>query len=244
MTTVGHNNPPGMIETIGEVTKDLNDWLKDHPIIEDREQATEAKVLIDRTKLGLKDLDDERDAKVGPLNEQVKAIRDEYREPESLVKRVLKHLQTRLGDFLKAEEAKKIAAAAEAQRRLAEAERAAREAERVEQQRLADASAGELDIDVAELTQQADDAFAKFASAAKAAAIAERETKVKVSGGFSRSIGLRTKETLIVVDIRKAIEVLGATDDINEAVIKAARAYRKLKGELPPGVAADAERNV
>lgn len=240
----GHNNPPGMIETIEGVTKDLNDWLKDHPVIDDIEKAKEAKVLIDRTKLGLKDFDDERDARVRPLNEQVKAIRDEYREPEALVKRVLAVVQTRLGDFLRAEELRKIAEAEEAQRRLEEAERAAREAERIEQERLKDAEAGELDIDVSELTRQADSAFADFKLAQRQAAIAERETKVKVTGGFSRAIGLKTKETLIVVDIRKAIDTLGATDDINEAVIKAARAYRKLKGVLPPGVASDTEKGV
>lgn len=244
MSDLGHNNPPGMIETAAEIAADLNNWLKEHPVVESLPEAAEAKLFIDRAKLGLKDMEDERDGKVRPLNEQVKAINGSYAEPRRLVERVLSEISQRVGDFIRREEAKRQAAAEEARQAVKAAEERAREAERIEQEKLADAANGELDIDVHRVTQEADKAFGEYQKAERQAAIAERETKVKISGGFQRAIGLRVSESFIVTDAAKALAAIGSTPDIEEAIIKAAKAYRKLKGVLPPGVAVDAERKL
>lgn len=76
MHEIGHNLPPGMIDTAGEVTASLGKWLEDHPVIEGEDDAREAKVLVDRTKLCVKDLEAEREGKVKPLNLQVAKIND------------------------------------------------------------------------------------------------------------------------------------------------------------------------
>ena len=232
----GHNKPPDMTATAVETMRDLSDWMAENPVIQSMENAREAKVFIDRAKLCIKDLEDERDGKVRPLNEQVKEINAYYKGPRSSLETVLSELNARVAAFVLAEERKREAAAREAARIAAEAEARAREAERLEQEALASAASGELGVDVAAHVTDADDAFKEYERANRQAALAERETHVKIGGGFSRSISLRSKETLVVTDPIAALNDLGLTEDISEAIVKTARAYRKLRGKLPTGV--------
>lgn len=244
MIVVGHNNPPDMTVTADETTKDLSAWMAEHPAIQTEEEAREAKVFIDRGKLCLKDLDDERDGKVRPLNEKVKEINGHYRPHKDSLSTVLDLLGERLSSFLKEEKRKREEAAREAARIAEEAERKAREAERVEQDAIGSASSGELGIDIAAHVAEANNAFREYEKAIHQAAIAEKETHVKISGGFSRAIGLKKKESLRVIDPYKAIRTVGLTEDIKEAIIKSARAYRKLNGELPPGVKSEINEGI
>lgn len=235
-TGMGGNNPPDMTVTADETTKALSDWLKDHPVIEDESTVREAKVYVDRAKLCIKDLEDERDKAVRPFNEKVKEINGYYKNPRTILERVSQELSQRVSSFLRAEELRRIEAANSARRVAEEAERAAREAERIEQEAFRNAAAGELDIDTQAVTMEANDAFRDYERAARAAALAEKESHVKIRGGFSRAISLRSKETLTVTNPMAALQVIGATEAINEAIVKSARAYRKLHGQLPEGV--------
>lgn len=241
---IGGNSPPDFTVTAAETARALSDWMKDHPVIETEEDARLAKYEVDRGRLCLKDVEAERDGKVRPLNEQVKSINEYYRGPRNLLQRVLDELESRLGSFLKAEEEKRIKAAEEAERIAANAERLAREAEETERQRLADAAAGELDIDVQAVVAEADERFAEYEKATRAAELAQRETKVKIGGGFSRAIGLKTETELVVVDHVLALEALGLTEAIEKAIISSARAYKKLKGKYPLGIEALTSRGI
>lgn len=238
MPDIGHNQPPDMTATALETMRDISAWMAEAPIIQTEDTAREAKVYIDRGKLCLKDMDDERTKKVGPLNEEVKKINAYYKAPATSLEGVLAELQQRVTNFIKAEETKRIEAANEAQRIADLAEQQAREAERLEQDALKSASLGELGVDVQAHVVEADSAFRAYAKAERAAALAAKETHVKIGGGFSRAISLRQKEELVVVNAEGAVAVLGATEYIQEAIIKSARAYRKLHGNLPTGVIA------
>jgi hypothetical protein len=244
MSMIGDNSPPGMTVTAAETARGLSDWMKDHPAISTEDDAREAKVFVDRGRLCIKDMEDERDSQVRPLNEKVKTINEFYRGPRRLLQMVLDQLEDRLGSFLRAEEDRRIRAATEAARVAAEAERLARLAEAAEQEKLANAAAGELDIDVEAVVAEADEKFAEFQKASRQAAIAERETKVKIGGGFSRAIGLRNETELVVVDHVLALEALGPTEYIMEAILKSARVYKKLNGKLPTGVEALTSRGI
>lgn len=235
------NNPPDMTVTAAEVAASLNEWLKDHPVIDSREMAGEAKVMIDRGKLCLKDLEDERDKKVRPLNRQVQEINGYYRSARDLTQKVLNELTRRITDFIAKEEAKRIREAEEARKKAEEAERAAREAEQQERDTLADAEVGAI-VDVAASVSAADEAFAEYQRQQRAANLAEREAKVKIGGGFTRAMSLRTKEILHVTDAISAIDAIGLTPDIEAAILKGARAYRSIHGELPPGIGTKTER--
>ena len=244
MSEIGHNRPPDMADIAQETTSAVNEWLKEHPVISNEEEAREAKVFIDRAKLGIKDLEAERDQKVRPLNQQVKEINDHYRPARDALQKILGEIDHRLASFLLEEERKRIEVAEAARRAAEEAERLAREAERLERQSVDDARLGGLDVDIAGATREADQAFAEYEKASRFAARAERETKVKVGGGFSRAVSLKTKEVLILVDANAAIAEMGVTDDIREAILKSARAYRKITEELPDGVAIQTERKI
>lgn len=248
---IGGNNPPGPIEMAESIMQALSDWMKDHPVIETEEDARAAKPLIDRAKAAMDEVESERDGKVRPLNEKVAEINAEYKaihntDPKKpgTFNKVFNELKARVADFLRREEQKRLAAAAEARRLQEEAERQAREAEEREREALHGASLGEIDVDVATVTKQADEAFSTFERQSRFADRAERDTKVKIGGGFAGAVSLRTAETLQVDDALKAIVVIGATDRIREAILTEARAYRKANGRLPDGVSATTERKL
>src|SRR5882672_5962698 len=138
---VGHNNPPGAIELAEPTIEALNQFLKDNPVIANEEEAREAKPHLDRMAATLKAIDDERKAKVGPLNEQVKTINAAYHKwhctdasRRGLWDKLLDTLRSRLTDFPRKEEARRREAADAAQAAAAEAERKAREAEERERE--------------------------------------------------------------------------------------------------------------
>lgn len=244
MSNIGHNSPPDMAATAADVTQSINDWLKEHPVVQTEEEAREAKVQIDRGKLCVKDLEAERDKKVRPLNEQVKEINAYYKGPKSLLEEVTGHVSLRLSGFLRAEEERRAEEAEKARRAAEEAEHAARLAEQIEQERIDSARSGELGVDVAEASRAADGAFKEYERASRFAARAERDTKAKIAGGLSRAASLKNVETLEVIDPLKAFCDLWPTDDLNEALLKSARAHRKVTGELPPGIIANVERKL
>lgn len=243
MMEIGHNQPPSMIDTAGEVTSALNKWMEDHPVIQDGDEAREAKVLIDRAKLCVKDLEAEREGKVKPLNLQVSEINDSYRPSRNLLQKVQQEALRRVTDYLAKEEAKRLKVAEEARKKAEEAERAAREAERLEREAADDARHG-VEVDVAAAAQAADESFADYQRADRAANLAERDSKVRLGGGFTRAMSLRNRETLIIIDIIDAIAEIEITPDIEAAVLKGARAYRTIHGKLPGGIISKIERSV
>lgn len=241
MTGIGDNHPPTMIEVTNETTHSISEWLSENPVIQSEESAREAKVFLDRGNLCIKDLEDERDGKVRPLNTQVAAINDLYRSPRETLRGTIQILSQRITSFMVEERNKRIEAAREAARIAQEAELKAREAEQAKQDALGSAGSGELGIRIEAVVAEADNTFRDFERADRAAALAEKETKVKIGGGFSKAVSLRKKETVTVVALSAAISDLQThglvTHEILEAVRKAALAYRKVHGRLPYGVA-------
>lgn len=245
----GHNNPPSPID-LAKVTIDaMSEWMKDNPVIETGEQAKEAKLLCDRAKVSLDEIEDERNKLVRPLNEQVDAINGKYKALHNSDKkrpgtydRIFAELKARVAAFLVAEEDRRRKEAEEAAAKAAEAERVAREAEAKEKEALENAAAGELDVDVVAVTTEADEAFGEYERQSRFAARAERDTKVKLGGGFGRSASLRTVETLHLDSYNLALKAIGPHPKVEEAILSAAREYRKTHGRLPEGVSATTER--
>lgn len=236
MNEIGHNRPPGMIQSAVDVVDGISQWLKDNPVVETEVQARVAKVQIDRAKLCLKDLKDEREVRIAPLREQVEGINREYKAPSSTLSGALELVERRLAEFIRAETQRREQEAEAARVVAAKAKFSALEAERLEREAQENAAAGELGVDVVNTTKAADDAFDEAIVAERKAIRAERGTHVKIGGGFSRAISLRNKETLIVDDPIEAIAQIGLTEGIAEAILTGARAYRKLNGRLPNGI--------
>jgi len=233
--SIGGNNPPSALDFCTETTADLGKWLEDHPVIQTEEDARAGKLLVDRAVATIADAEAERDKMVRPLNEQVKTINDKFRGPRDTLRQVCDILRERLQAFIQAEKAKREAEA-EAKRRAAEeAEQRAREAEERELQAREDAECGVVSP-VAARTAEADQAFSDFERAKREAARAEKDTRVKIGGGFRKALSTRTKEVLTLQNWQAAIDEMGLSESLIEAILKEARAYRKASGHLPAGI--------
>lgn len=232
------NNPPEVLELSRDVAKSISGWMADNPNIPDEKAAREAKVQIDRAKLAIKDLESERDAKVRPLNDKVASINADYRKPRNLLNDLLSEMLARVQDFVRKEEHRRAKIAEEAARKAREAEEAALEAERLEKERLDDAAKGEVGVDIASVIEQADDAFEEYQRREREAIMAQRDAKVRVGGGFARALSMREKEILDVVDAIAALTEIGATENIKQAILTSARAFRKIHNRLPNGISA------
>jgi hypothetical protein len=241
---IGANNPPSAIDFASESTAALSDWMKDHPVIESDDAARAAKLLVDRAKSSLESMETERDAQVRPLNEQVKAINDKYRQPRTLLEKVRNALVDRLTAYARRLEQERLRKAKEARRAAEAAAQAALEAERRAQEAHEEAAEGVCDIDVGQVTQEAQQAIHDLGRASRELARADRDTKVRIGGGLGKVSTLRTVEVLIITDIHAAIEDVGVTEAIRDAVLSAARAYRKENGELPSGIARETARRI
>ena len=243
---VGHNRPPSQIEFANQTATDLGYWLANCPVVETEEQARAGKLLVDRARLCLADMEDERKGRVRPLQAQVKAIDDEYRSPKSILDKILTELKDRLNVWIKKEEEKRLKAAEEARKAVEEAEKIARDAEERELEACDDARHGIVDTENAlvERVRQADAAFTAYQAAEREAARAEKDTTVRVGGGFSRSLSTRFKEELFVSDAGKAVAEMGWSERLVEALKTDAREFRRQHGKLPEGIIAQGERRL
>jgi hypothetical protein len=251
IASIGHNSPPDTISAAHDTMHALSDWMKERPEISSEDDAREAKRLLDRATSCADELEAERIKLVKPLNEQVDTINSRYKaihntdkKRPAILDKIVAELKDRLSCFLRAEEARREAVAEQKRLAAEEAERAAREAEAKEQEAIANAKAGELGVDVTQVVVEADSRFTEFKKANREAALAERESHVRIGGGWKRSASLRDKETLVLDSYSKAITAIGPHQKIEEAILSAAREYRKKHGVLPAGVSAAITRQV
>ena len=248
---IGGNNPPEPtpIERAHDAMSVLAAFLDATPVISEGPHLVEAKRLVEHARGAAAELESERIELVRPMNDQVAEINGRYKalhntdskKPGTLDK-VLTELKSRLTAYGQAEEAKRIAAAEEARRITEEAEAKAREAERIEQEAKQEAVVGVIDTGVAEKIAAADQAFAEFKTASRFAARAEKQSTFRIGDGSSKALGMRTEKTLVLESYSKAIKAIGPNETIKEAILTAARAYRKLHGCLPDGVSENQER--
>ena len=241
----GHNQPPGPIDDAKTAIADLSAFLAEHPVIQTENEARDGKLFVDRTRATLGELEDARTKEVKPLNDTVAQINGAFKAASEPLKRIFDELRARLTQYAQAEEARRQREAAEARRMAELAEMEARLAEQREHDAKDSASQGEVGVDVGQAIVEADDAFADADRLARDAARAERNVPVRIGGGFSgRALVMRTTETLILDDAIAAINAIGVTDKIRDAILSGARDYRRLKGELPVGVSSDRKRQV
>lgn len=220
----------------------LSGFLKETPVVQSHDEARRAANYIEQSRATLGELEDARKARVNPLNEEVKAINDEYRAPRESLQALMDEVKRRATAFAQAEEDRRAAAAIDAARVAAQAAQAAHAAEAIEANAKASADVGECGVNIAAVITQADRAFAAFKRADRTAARAAREVPVRLAGGMGRAVSMRARETLHLADASAAILAIGTTEKIAEAILSSARDYRRLHGVLPAGVTASSER--
>src|SRR4051812_9013931 len=100
----GHNNPPQILELCRDVIQSISDFMAENPTVPDHACAKAVKIQIDRAKLGIRDLEDERDSKVRPLNDTVAAINLTYRKPKQMLTDLIGEMANRLQIYIMIEE--------------------------------------------------------------------------------------------------------------------------------------------
>jgi hypothetical protein len=251
LALVGHNNPPGPLDYAKIAIDDLAKFLTDTPAIETAEQASAAGAFVERMRKTLADVEDDRDRKVRPLNEQVSTINAEYKSVHNTdskkpgtADKILAELKQRLALYMEAEERRRQEDADRIRKVAEEAEQRAREAERLEAEAKAGASVGEF-VDVAAAIATADQTFSEFERANREAERAERDAQVRIGSAMGgRSLAMRTAETLVLVSYNQAIKAIGPNEKIRDAILSAARDFRKLHGALPDGVTVELTRKL
>lgn len=240
MNGIGHNQAPSVLEFCAEITAELGKWLENNPVIQTEDDARAAKLLIDRAASTIADAEAERDKQVRPLNEQVKTINERYKAPRETLRRVADLLKERIAAFIKAEKERREQEAEAKRREVAEAEARARLAEERERELQEFAKVGEM-VDVGRAVAEADAYFRDYERSVREAARAEKDTHIKVGGGYRKALSLRTKEVLVLHNWQKAIDEMGLSEALIESILKEARAFRKATGHLPEGVIATTE---
>jgi len=257
LAPIGHNQPPSAIELARPTFDELGKLLADNPVITSEDEARAAKAILDRTGLAFKDMEAERSAKVGPLNEKVKVINADYhrlhnadKKRPGLWDKLVGQLWTRMSAYALELERQRQAAARAAREAADEQARLAHEAEQREIEAATDAASGVCDVDIAGATEAANEAFSDYRLLDfKAERLEASALKVRLTGGIGNAVSLKDHETLHVTDWKVAIEEMGEHDgelpaSIAEAILTAARAHRKAYGKLPAGISQLFERRL
>lgn len=249
---IGHNGgpEPTVIERAQECINALGQFLDGVPVITEGPHLVDAKRLVNQARGAAAELEAERVGLTAPLNTKLAGINSEYKalhntdsKKPGVLDKILNELKDRLTAYGNAEEAKRLAEAETAKLAAEQAETAAREAEAAEMQAKQDAVVGCLDTGVAVKTAKAEQAFAAFQQASRFAARAEKQTTFRIGvQGTGKALPMRTEKTLVLESYGKAIKAIGPNETIKEAILTAARAYRKQHGQLPDGVSETCER--
>lgn len=220
-------------------------FIEDTPVVEDEATALKANEMLSIVKGSFDAVEKARDEVAKPLYTAWMDARNGFAPALSNLNILKTTIGNRLTVFMKAEEARRAREAEALRQEALKKEEAAREAERIEREAVEDANLGEVGVNVAGATAQADAAFQDFEKTAREAALAEKNETVRMRSRFApRATSLRNVEVLSVTNINNAISALWPNDKILEAVLSAAREYRKQSGKLPDGVDAEVERRL
>lgn len=243
LATIGHNSGTPA-EIVAGIKEEMRLWLVDHPVLQSDDEAREAARLARRAKNTLDDIDADRKAKVGPLNAEVKAINATYADAVLPVSLSLGMVKDRMTAWAEAEELRRQEEAECARLEAIEKARIADEAFRAVREAEDNAAVGEAtDTLGAALAASLADADAKRAE--RVFLRAEKAVPVRMAPGMGgRAMSLKSHTELSVIDPVAAIGELGLTEGIAEAILTAARAFKKLHSRLPAGIASNITRSV
>lgn len=241
---IGGNHPPSAIDLANEAYNALSAFLAEYPAIADEESARKAKLFLDRSTSSRKDAEDDRAKHADPVYARWKAIREPYAAPIDRLEKLIAELSKRMTKWALAEDARRKAEAAAAAKAAEEARLKAEAALAAEREAIDNAAVGDFEADVGAAVVQADDAIAEARRAELNAKVAERDSHVRIGGGFQRASSLRTTYEYAVDDVHAAITALWPNIDIREAIKKAAREHDRINKAVPEGVSKHEVRKI
>lgn len=193
-------------------------------------KADEARLneLLGGVKVAIGNIEHARTGQVKPLNEQVKAINDQWRRPRELLENLEVVAKRKLTLWLQAERERIAKKQAEARRQQEEQARKAAEAERQKQEALAKAEAAKNSKARAQALADAEVAAAAEAAATQAVVQARAAEPMEAPRGVSTdsaTTGLVERWTFRVVDKAKVpMEFMAVSDGhVRRAIAEGAR---------------------
>jgi hypothetical protein len=244
----GDNAPPQdeapAIAAATEQAALLKTFIADSPVIQTAQEAQAAATWIESTRKTLAAMEDERKPIVEPHVAEQKRINGAYRIVREPLETMLDLLRARWNKWDAAERMKREAAAAAARREAEEAAERAKQAVLAAEDAIAGAEVGEL-ADVGTAVVDAKAAVREANQLGRAAGRAERETAVRVASTLGgRAQTSRAFKVFAVIDIHAAINAMGPTPKILEAVISSARDFYAAHDEPPAGISLTKERSI
>lgn len=246
---VGGNFPPAderlKIAEATKVARQVQERTNNIAKVTSQDEADLLASCINELTGALKAVDADRDARVRPMNERVKAINAEYAPIKALLHDIDDRLRSMNRTWLIAKDKERKAEAERAKLEAEAAQRAALAAQEkaaLEAERAADGDVTEGDPDPVTASLEAQEATRQARIAE--ARLKKLETAKPRSGGgpAGRAIGLRTEEHLSIAsmkDLVLAVREMGMRESIINTVLAAARAYRRETGKLPKGITAE-----
>ena len=243
------NQPAALaIEQAKDTTTEVSAFLKETPVVTNAEECRLGDNWIERVRINLESMEDERKPQVEPLNEQLKAINEPYRIVRQPLEKILDELKRRVTAFKRKVEA---ARQAEADRLCLEAEAA--ELRRQEAARAADDAIAAADVGVCEdagaAIFDAHQAEREAAQIDRMASRAERSVTYRnpsIAGG--KALSMRTVQVINIVDPVAAIKALCVNGVVPEklaiAMRQCATAFEDAMGVLPDGITRTTERRM
>jgi hypothetical protein len=241
---IGANGPPSPIDSAKEAMAELSTFTENNPVIQDFDDAKQYAAWIERTRVALQAMEDERKPIVDPLNAELERINKPYRLVRQPLEKLYELAKARLTKYNNAVEQARLREAQRLREEAERQEREAREAEAREQEAILNAEQGEC-ADVGGAIADADQAFKDFQKADRAAATAERNVPVRIASVMGgKAMSMRTTEVFIVEDACAAIAIMGCSPDLQKQIIKDAKRFREATGELPDGVKSEYQRSL
>src|ERR1700722_12740334 len=141
--SIGHNGAPGPIESAKEAMAELSVFTENNPVIENFDGAKQYAAYIERTRVALNAMEDERKPLAEPLNAALEALNKPYRLVRQPLEKLYELAKARLSKYNNAVEAARLREAQRLRDEAEAAERAARQAEADEQAAILNAEQGE-----------------------------------------------------------------------------------------------------
>lgn len=246
--TRADNAPPAVaIEQARDTTRELQAFLRETPAITTPEECKAGDNWIERAKINLQTLEDERKPLVEPLNKELGEINGRYREPRQQLETLDKECRRRVTIYKNKVEAERIAEAERLRREAEEAERLALATAAAADEAIADVDAGVCE-DAGAAIFDAHQAERNAGQLDRMASRAERSIPVRnasMVGG--RAMAMRTVQVINIADPVAAIKAMcagGIPDKLLVAMRQCATIFEDAYGVLPDGVTRTTERRM
>ena len=251
--TVMHNDnaPPAgsvAIEQAKDTTTEVSAFLKETPAVTSPEECRLGDNWIERVRINLQSMEDERVPLVAPLNKQLGEINERFRPVRQVLEKIQTELKRRVTVFKNKVEAERQAEAERIRLAAEEAERRAQEAAAAADDAIAAADVGVCEDAGAAIFEahQTEREAGKLDRMASRAEHSVTYRNPSIAGG--KAMSMRTVQVINIVDPVAAVKAMCPNGIVPEklatAIRQCATIFEDAYGVLPDGITRTSERRM